>query len=500
MTMTETNVTRRRDPLPAESVFNARDLSILLLILFVGAIVRFYKLDASLWFDEVLTLTEFVRLSAWEIMTTYTSFNNHVFFTLQAHASVAMFGESAWALRLPAVLFGVAAIPLIWLLVLRTSGSMVMAHVSASLLALNYHHIWFSQNARGYTGLVFWSLLVLLLLIEARRSQNFKLLVGISIAAGLAMFTHLSAAFFLAGLFLAFIAAELWEASEQPFMRRVMPPTLAFVGAGLLALALHAPVIPDILENVLKFAEPKQDTGQVDALAGWKNPLSAFLTALSHLSLPGPVVLIAAPVFGIVSLFAFIRVARWNKLLALSIPLSIVTTIVCLLIAGMRIWPRFFLTDVVLCLVLAVAGVAAIAELVAKDHAAARLKYLGWAFGIAVSAVWATQNFRAPKQDFAGAVAFVQQESEPGDTFASLGLASEPISSYFAPDWASVFDASALQALMRAPGRTWVVYAFPEPTRITFPDAIEVLERDFESVAHFPGTLGGGSVLVWREK
>ena len=127
MISTASNAARARDTVVAAPLLNARDLSILLLILFAGTAARFYKLDASLWYDEVLTLTEFVRLSAWDIVTTYTSFNNHVFFSLQAHASVAVFGESAWALRLPAVLFGIAAIPLFWLLVLRTSGSMVMA-------------------------------------------------------------------------------------------------------------------------------------------------------------------------------------------------------------------------------------------------------------------------------------------------------------------------------------------------------------------------------------
>ena len=88
----------------------------------------------------MLTLVEFVRLPVREIVTTYTSLNNHVLYSLLAHASVGLFGESAWTLRLPAVLFGIASIWLLWWLAMTPAHEQTKAGNSllakASLLAL----------------------------------------------------------------------------------------------------------------------------------------------------------------------------------------------------------------------------------------------------------------------------------------------------------------------------------------------------------------------------
>jgi hypothetical protein len=63
--------------------------------------LRLWRLDADLWFDEVLTLLDFVRPPLGEILTSFPSQNQHMFYSVLAHLSVGIFGESAWALRLP---------------------------------------------------------------------------------------------------------------------------------------------------------------------------------------------------------------------------------------------------------------------------------------------------------------------------------------------------------------------------------------------------------------
>src|SRR5262245_4714243 len=127
-------------------------------ILGVAFTLRLIKLDSALWFDEIATLVEFVRLPTMQLLTTLTSMNNHVLYSLEAKATIAVFGESAWSLRLPAMLFGVASIWALWWLARRLVTASE-ANMAALLMAVSYHHIWFSQNARGYTGLMFWSLI-----------------------------------------------------------------------------------------------------------------------------------------------------------------------------------------------------------------------------------------------------------------------------------------------------------------------------------------------------
>ncbi len=86
----------------------------ILAILALALALRVVGLDAPLWYDEIDTLVRYVRMPAGELVQSYDSLNNHMFFSLQAQASVALFGEHPWALRLPAMLWGVASIWVLW--------------------------------------------------------------------------------------------------------------------------------------------------------------------------------------------------------------------------------------------------------------------------------------------------------------------------------------------------------------------------------------------------
>ena len=118
-----------------------------------------------------------------------------MFYSLQAKAAVELFGESAWALRLPALLMGMASLVLIWWLA-RAEVGRGAALVTLLLLTLSYHHVWFTQNARGYTGLLTWTTAATILMITGLRRPRWDVwtLYGLCLAAG--MYTHLSAGFF----------------------------------------------------------------------------------------------------------------------------------------------------------------------------------------------------------------------------------------------------------------------------------------------------------------
>ena len=86
-----------------------------------------------------------------ELVRTFSSPNQHLMNSLLERVTVAWFGEHDWSIRLPAVLFGIATIPAIYWLARTVMGGWQSLSV-ALLTAVSYHHIWFSQNARGYSS------------------------------------------------------------------------------------------------------------------------------------------------------------------------------------------------------------------------------------------------------------------------------------------------------------------------------------------------------------
>ena len=87
---------------------------LLILLLVISFAVRLYQLNLGLWQDEIIALITYARAPYGDILTTFESQNQQFLFSLLAHTSFLIFGESASALRLPAVLFGVGSIAMLY--------------------------------------------------------------------------------------------------------------------------------------------------------------------------------------------------------------------------------------------------------------------------------------------------------------------------------------------------------------------------------------------------
>jgi uncharacterized membrane protein len=186
-------------------------LAVLLVLAFA---VRSYHLgDASLWIDEVATIKwADIPILDWSARSReptpplYYSFMQLVLYL----------GHSEFMLRLPSVLFGTATIAIIFLAARQIGGS--PAAFSASLiLALSFHNIEYSQEARAYALLGFCISLSFLGLIKLHErwkdspdgftfKEFFKSGAGMY-AAGLiaALYTHNTAVFFWLGVQFFFI-------------------------------------------------------------------------------------------------------------------------------------------------------------------------------------------------------------------------------------------------------------------------------------------------------
>lgn len=135
-------------------------LPILLLITLIGAGLRSLYANQPMRYDEAYTVVAFAARPLWNAISDYHLPNNHVFHTLLVHFSVAVFGNQAWAARLPVLLAGVFCIPAAFL-----AGRMLFNHqaalLAASWIAVVPVMVDYSTNARGYTLICLFSLLLM---------------------------------------------------------------------------------------------------------------------------------------------------------------------------------------------------------------------------------------------------------------------------------------------------------------------------------------------------
>jgi hypothetical protein len=111
------------------------------------------------------------------------------------------------------------------------------------------------------------------------------------------------------------------------------------------------------------------------------------------------------------------------------------------------------------------------------------------------SAISLAGNYRFPKQDFAGAIDFVDAHKASGEIAATAGASTYPIQQYYAKGWESAETTPALQDLCRRGKTVWLVYTFP---RYLPPDLWQAIKEKFTVIQVFHGTVGDGDVVAAR--
>ena len=138
-----------------------------IVITMIGALLRVFLLAAKgLWLDEAFS----VWLSSHNILDMLhwvVSVDQHPpLYYLLLHYWIALNGDTPYDVRMLSVLFGVAAIPVIYLIGKRISGP-ALGLAAAMLLALSPFHIRFAQETRMYTLLTFNAAVAIYALVVA---------------------------------------------------------------------------------------------------------------------------------------------------------------------------------------------------------------------------------------------------------------------------------------------------------------------------------------------
>ncbi len=467
---------------------------ILLVILVAASALRFYRLGEGLWLDEIITDYEYVRLPYHEIITTYDSENQHFLYTLMARAAYDLFGPSPWALRLPAALFGIGSLAALYLLARRVT-SISEGLLATALLAFSYHHIWFSQNARGYSGLLFWTLLSSWALLAALQTGRTRYWLAFAGAVALGLYTHMTMVFVVFGQ--AAVAA-LWLLNHRTKAAALLRGmVVGFGAAGGLSLLLYAPVLPQLLRGM----------GREPSVVGeWKSPLWTLSELLRGLNIgfTGGLAALLALVVVAAGLLSYLR-RQPAIVVLLGVPVLAGALVVIGL--GHHLWPRFFYFAFGFGALVLVRGAFLIGQWVTgwlarlrRDSPAVNPAWGGIAVCLLliVAAAVSVPKVYGPKQDYEGAMAFVTAQRQPGDAVVTASIAALPYKNYFHTDWQVIEDAAALSATRSRADRTWFVYTFPPVLQAVLPEVMASLNEDFQVVAQFPGTVSGGTVYVLR--
>jgi hypothetical protein len=457
-------------------------------ILAAATVLRLHALDSGLWLDEIITSALYANQPVGLILTTFGSENQHFLYSLLASLSVQAFGEGAWTLRLPAALLGVACVWALYLLgreVTTTSESLF----AAALLAFSYVHIWFSQNARGYSGLLLLTLLSSLFLLRAVRTGDARSWLWYAVAAALGVYVHATMIFVLAGHGLIYLAFALRHGTTR---RNLWAGGIIGFGmTGLLTFQLYALVLPQVLVGM----------GREESLVqAWKNPLWTVLEIAKgmELSFAGNAVALAAIIVFAAGVVSYARTTP-AVLGLLVIPAALgAATIIGL---GHHLWPRFFFFAMGFAVLVVIRGAFVLGETAGRLVLGHRplAAWAGPACCLALVAVSLSTVPRAygPKQDYVGAARFIEARRQTADAVSVAGLAAFPYQ-YYRKDWIHVQTLAELDEVRARAPRTWLVYTFPPVLEAVSPEIMSAIKNDFETVSRFDGTVAEGAVFVMR--
>jgi hypothetical protein len=469
-----------------------KDLALVAILTVAGLVLRIPGLNDGLWLDEILTLVNYVPLTAGEIIGNYQSRNNHILYSLVAHYSVAWFGESAWSPRLPAVLFGVATIPAAYYLG-RQLASRNEAFLASAFLVVSYHHVWFSQNARGYTGLLLGTVLLSICFIRllAMDKPGYRTVFAYAVIAALTSWIHLTAA-------LVIIAHGItWLAVISPFPGKEKrdlkgPAALGLLLAGLFSLVLYAPLLTRLSEEfVVAVIEPELSPEFRTVLETPEWVLAEFWNA-ALTAVPGgwPVIIL-----GILAIAVGIRAYLKQGIVPAAIViLPVLVTLILVARSNTVFWPRFTFGSLVFLLLLAVRGGYVLCRTVLPFLNARQVTIIGLI--IALAAATMVPGAWKPKQDFVTAAEYISSHRVPGDAVVCAGYTFKPFHDYLGMDCQKAVTSNELDELEKEHERTWLIYTLPVPFQANSPDLWNKVQNDYISITKFRGTVGGGDIVI----
>ena len=314
-------------------------------IVVAAAAIRVAYLDVPLRYDEATTYNNFVSKPLYVALANYATPNNHLLHTFLAKVSVAVFGNEPWAIRLPALLAGIALVPATFALG-RLYYGRAAALFAAALVAASSTFVEYSTNARGYTLAALATVIVFLAGARALERDSVGAWAAVALVGALGLYAVPIMVYPLGGAVLWILVSGLLAARPvRPRLERLGATTLA---TAVLTLVLYAPVyaasgVRSVTAN--EFVEPRTWNTLVDlfpehvsdTIGTWTRDLPLLASLLLGVGLyaglvltprisrfPVPVLLPVVAWSAIV--LAAQRVVPYTRVWLFLVPLAAVTT------------------------------------------------------------------------------------------------------------------------------------------------------------------------------
>jgi len=377
----------------AQSAVSRRDsiaIALLLAALAVAAFLRFHQLGVpSYWLDEILgdqLTTHFAAAPWWHWLTGLEHEHGPLYYATELAARLA--GHNEFAGRLPAALFGLAAIPLVFFAA-RELGGWAAGIAAAIVLAVSPLHVYYSREARPYALLMLLAAVIFVALLRQR--------IGIFAIAAVAMlYTSAVAGPLLLAIALTCFLRRLWIFGGVAAAAAALVP--------LLYRGEARPGPPGFDEHV-----PARIAHALTVSAQGNEGHVATIVALALFAAIGAVVL-------------WRREARAATLAIGMTVLPIVCAIVSLAAIGHWFTERYISPALIGFVVLAGVGIAAV-----------RLPWLAVIVAAAIAADTWTAARREPfeKLDWRAIGAAIERRVKPGDTVVTAEPWSDACLRYY---------------------------------------------------------------------
>jgi mannosyltransferase len=208
----------------------------LALVVLAAAAVRFASLGVQGFSDDEQFTVWLVQMPFGDMVTTVpqSEATPHLFYLLEWF-SARLFGSGEVGMRILPALLGTLTVPVVY----RTgalAGSRRVGLAAAAVAAVDPFLIWYSQEARAYSLVIFLTALGLMWLVQFLRSGGRAALAGWALVSAAALATHYFAAFVVIPE-AAWLVLSGGRADRRRRLAAVAVPVAA--GLALLPLALH---------------------------------------------------------------------------------------------------------------------------------------------------------------------------------------------------------------------------------------------------------------------
>lgn len=326
-----------------------RMVLIILAITVLGCVIRLPYLTQPVRYDESYTYMNFVVQPWYFPVVRYVAPNNHVLHSLLANFSCSVFGDSLWALRLPAFIAGVLLIPATAVLALVLRRSAAVAICGSLLIAFSTPFVDYSTNARGYSLLCQLLLLGVCLAWSVVSRGNRISWTCLPIVMAFAAWCIPIAVYYCASLtcWLLFAPWQLRIVVDRYYYRRL---AIALLSAAVLTVGLYSPMFAVDGFSAISANRFVHPLSIQEVVAGLPTLLHAtYMQWMQDVPLGGQILLLAGALgTGIIS-FRRSRHAAVGSLLLLPFALIPVFLVLQRVLGFPRLWlpllPSFYLAS-----------------------------------------------------------------------------------------------------------------------------------------------------------